>query len=340
MKSLIDKATAYAYPYGRISGMHQKLLSVRDFETFSRARSVGEIVASLEGTEYEAELQNISTHGASDVESALMVHFTRVYNDIVSLIPSEDRILLNTLILGESDLKNLKAILRGIHASLPSDDIQKLLLPFGNIKFEKLCELSKSKDIETFLSKIDEPYSSVLKDIPDEEKRNLLLIEIPLDNLAISQWLDVALNEDIREYISLRIDILNIANIIRCRVADIPSERYLLSGGTFSEKQLKELSSVNLSGILNLLDSTPYGKIVRDAIAYYEDTGSLLQLEQKLSGFISKKVEEWSMTKPLSIYSIMSFIDYKLREIKNLRTIVTTKEQDFDPERIKSLLIE
>lgn len=337
---LADEARAYAYPYGRVSGMHQKLLSSRDFETFARARSVSEIIASLDGTEYETELRDVGTAArASDVESALMRHFMRTYSEIASLIPKKDRILLGTLILGEFDVRNLKTILRGIHVSLPGDEIQKLLLPVGNIKFEKLIELSKSKDMADFASRIGEPYECVLRDASfPEGQGNLASIEMSLDNLLITQWSNLA-SKDLRDYVDLRIDIMNITNIIRCKVAGIPPEKYILLGGTFSEGQLGEMSSENISGVLAILDNTAYGKIVREAMSYYEDTGSLLRLEQRLNAFVSGRIKDWSLARPLGICSIIGFIDLKLKEIKNLRTIITTKERDFDPERIKSLLI-
>ena len=47
----------YAYAYGVVSGMTAKLIDDKTFDELARFRSVEEVVAFLEGTDYEPEIK-------------------------------------------------------------------------------------------------------------------------------------------------------------------------------------------------------------------------------------------------------------------------------------------
>ncbi|UCC91607.1 MAG: V-type ATPase subunit, partial [Candidatus Aenigmatarchaeota archaeon] len=106
---MVSKENEYAYAYGVVSGMTAKLIDDKTFDELARFRSVEEVVAFLEGTDYEPEIKKVvgKTIDIRSLESALKKHFVRIYGSIVSSIPESDRKDLNMIISEGLRVENL-----------------------------------------------------------------------------------------------------------------------------------------------------------------------------------------------------------------------------------------
>ena len=89
------------YAYGKVSGMQSQLLKDKDFEAFITGRGVNEIVATLEGTQYERDLQKAvgKQLDLGKLESSLSEHFQRILKEVIANIPEEHRSDLEKLFI-------------------------------------------------------------------------------------------------------------------------------------------------------------------------------------------------------------------------------------------------
>ncbi|MFH1125614.1 MAG: V-type ATPase subunit [Candidatus Altiarchaeota archaeon] len=329
---------SYAYTYGMISGMHSKFLDSKDFEVLALAVSVEEVIASLEKTDYSHELSRI-TEELSDLEleNALNKNFIRVYNSIADSLPEEDREMLGNVVFGESDLANLKTILRGVRNSLGSMEVRMMLQP-GSMDAELIERLLSSETVEEFTSRIPylgDEYEKALGDAVDEYKKSgsVLGIEIALDKLMVKSWTS---NKILSDYVKMRIDSINILNLFRCRSADIPYNRHIIPDGMhLSEKFLRSLDLLSVSESLSSLENTPYGR----ALSKFNPAEiDLLKMERALDEFMTEDVSSRAMLNPLTIWPVLAFIQLKKKEVKDLRVVILLKAHNYPSEKIRRML--
>jgi len=341
----LGKEGDYAYAYGVICGKYSKLFNHRVMENFIEARGISEIAASLEGTEYEKELQNVMGKRISprSLEIVLRKSFIRVYDEIVAAIPVKDRYLLDAIIPEELNIRNLKITMRVIHSNMPPERITQLMEPSKNTDTELIRVLSESENIEDFISRLEGTrYHEVLSREFKvyQELDDLLPLEIALDKLLVDRWSKLMTkHKELQDFVKLKIDLINIRNILRCKVYNIPCRDYILGEGQYlSRSELDLMINAEIGNMADILKHTPYAAAVGESLAYYEKTGSLMHLETSLEKMVRALIEGYSISKPLSIGSVISFLSMKESEIKNLRSIIICKSYDISPKEIKELM--
>jgi len=336
----------YAYTYGVVCGKYSKLFDYRVMENFIEARSISEIIASLEATDYENDIRgDLRKEGTTGpLEFALKKHFMRIYDEIAATMPENDKELLNTIIPEELNVRNLKIIMRAIHSGMPHERLMQLSGPSRKDETKFFQKLSESTSIEEFISGIKEtPYHEALSKKMDAYKEfgNLLPLEAALDEVLIEKWNEYMVkNEEIKSFIGAKIDLINIKNVIKCKIYDIPLQEHTFDGGLYlSKMNLGSIAGVDIEEMGEMIRYTVYGKVVKESIEEYKKTGSLMHLELGLEKIVMSILENASKFNPLGIGSIISFINLKEKEVKNLTTIVICKSYDIPPKEIKELMI-
>lgn len=334
------KDSEYAYAYGVVSSMAGKLAEDKTYEELVRFRSVEEVLAFMEGTDYEQEIKKVvgKTIDIKEVENALKRHFVRVYGQIVSSIPANDRAEFDRIMLESFRAENLKVVMRGIHAGIePAKIMERLETETDKGLME---ELSQSKDMEEFAKKLEGTgYGGVIMERLEnyKETKSLLPIENAIDRHLVGTWGDISLAE-IKKFADIRTDIINIRTILRCKTSGIPPQSYVIKGGTL-EGMLGDLMKGDVKDVLSVLDKTPYGNAAREAMQEFEKTNSIVTMEGKMEREVMKYLKENAMLRPLGVASIMLFINSKRREVNNMKTIVVCKHYGIPPEEIKEILV-
>ncbi len=336
----------YAYAYGVVCGKYSRLFDHRVMENFIEARGIPEIIASLEATEYEKDIRDDLAGKATTgpLEFALKKHFMRVYDELVAAIPEGDRGLLDAIIPEELNVRNLKIILRAIHSNMPHERLMRMVEVSRKDDAEFIRTLSECKSIEEFISGLgDTPYHDALSDRLEAYKkfRNLLPLETALDKVLIEKWRSyVAGKGEIENFVGARIDIINIKKVIKCRIYNIPHQDHVFDGGLhLSKTTLNHMASADIDQMGDVIGHTIYGKAVKESIEEYKKTGSLMHLEVGLEKIIMGIPENASRFKPLSINSIINFLNLKEKEIKNLITVIICKGYNIPPREIKELMV-
>lgn len=330
-----SKESEYAYAYGVVSGMTAKLITDKTFGELAGFRSVEEVVAFLEGTDYEHEIKKVigKTIDIRELESALRRHFVRMYEGIVSSIPESDREDMDRVASEGMKAENIKIIMRGIHSGMEAQRIE------GLMDFESVKDLAGSKSMEEFIDRLEGTgYHGILKErIGDyREKGNLLPLENAIDKQLIDSWKEVR-SPDLKAFVRMKIDATNIRTILRCRISGIPPKEYVIEGG-YLQGRLREMERGEVKDIMGILERTPYGRASKEAMAEYEKTKSLVSLEKRLESEVFRFLRENAMLRPLGVFSVMSFVDAKRREVRNLSMIVVCKHYGIPPEEIKEIL--
>lgn len=337
---MTSNESAYAYAYGVVSSMTAKLMEDKKFDELSRFRSVEEILAFLEGTDYEEEIKRVAgkTIDVKETEKALERHFIRVYGEIVSSIPEKDRSDFDRVMLERFREGNLKIIMRGIHSGMGKEEIAGML---GTETDGKLLEdLAGSETLEEFAEGLSgTPYHKALWDRMPEynESGSLLPLENSMDRCLVESWREVS-SESIREFVDMETDVINIMTILRCMESGLPAGDYVIKGGSL-EGKLDELVKADKKGMASLLENTPYGEALNEVMRKEDSEDSLARLESVMEAGVMKHLRENALLRPLGVSSVMLFINSKRREVRNLRSIIVCKHHDIPPEEMKEILM-
>lgn len=339
--SIFGSEGSYAHAFGIISGKQSKLFDFRVFESLINAKSVSEVIASLEGTEYDLDMREVISAkiNIKSLENALNKNFLRNCNEIFSVLPKGDAEALSFIVFEELNLRKLISIIRRLHSNLKETrDERHFFIPYikAEIDYDKIfSEISDETQerVEKFISKIygTKYYFALRNKIEDYKKLgNTMPLECELIKKFIKDAETIAKkkgSQGLREFLSIKIDIINLKTLLRGKLNAIPYEDFLLPNGLYlKEKELRLLLKSDVENFSKILEFSPYSISVNEAILAYKRERSLLNLEISLDKLMYHIIKEKAMLTPLSIYSILSFIAEKEREIKNLQLIFHFKE--------------
>ena len=141
------------------------------------------------------------------------------------------------------------------------------------------------------------------------------------------------------------VDGANLKIILRAKVDGLKYEDiepYMISAGyQIREWKLKDLmESEDVAGVVNGLEGTEYAPLLAEALATYNETGSISDFEIALDNNVVETAKKISLKNQFGIGPMIGFLSRKEKEIKNLKIIVRGKrEEGFTPAMIKEMLV-
>ncbi|MBI4814412.1 MAG: V-type ATPase subunit, partial [Methanobacterium sp.] len=107
------------------------------------------------------------------------------------------------------------------------------------------------------------------------------------------------------------------------------------------EWKLKDLMEAeDVAGVVSGLEGTDYAPILAEAMATYNETGSIGAFESALDNNVTETAKKISLKNQFGIGPMIGFLSRKEKEIKNLKIIVRGKrEEGFTPAMIKEMLV-
>lgn len=309
------------------------MIGHKKLESYINSRGINEIVANLEGTPYEQDIQKAvgKEIEVDKLEVALDHHFLRILREVTKHIPEDDRVALDHVFMREWDLKNLKSVVRAVVYGASVEEVKELFDGYGDISEAELMELAQSKDLEELSEKLGErPFSSAMKSAVEAYKNDgrLSLVEAALD-LEYLNGLDELEHEtdskDLKQYLRMQNESLVLRNLKR---SDAVSEFLKkLRKYHLSDKQVNRL----LAGedVEKVLATTPYAKMFKGG----------KNADIAVENTIIQSLKDLTRTDPLGLASIILFIKEKQIELRNLRVVIIGKSNDLEPDVIRSMLI-
>ncbi len=341
---LLRSGGDYSYAYGVVSGKGRKLFSRKQIEDLAMYKSVGEITAFLEGTEYERDI-----HGAVGkkvdpikLEKSILNHFFRIFREIISTLPQADKETMEELIMGNIEAENMEIIIRMIHRKLDPEETGHMLTPC-RWKDDFVSDIISSQSIKELVEKLGKTeYHEPLEQALDkyEDEKSTVPLETALEKFLAKKWLTLQekIAEDLKSYIEMKIDAMNIRSLLRLITEERSREGAFVEGGKYlTRKMFDEAESIE--DALEVLNRTPYINAVKEGLEYYGKSKSFVHLENILYRENVQRFADEALFNPPSMSSIILFISRKKMEIKNLRRIVVCKANDVPQNEIKELLL-
>lgn len=348
----------YAYISAKVKGMKLRLLSREAYEALLRCHDLSEVCTSLENTEYSLEIAEARLLGiqATTLERAFIKNLFKVFTKVAEKSPSEVRAFI-AVNMRKFEIENVKAILRAVRAGLRPEEAMSFVIPvpFGlqSDAYESL--LRKVGGVEDLVRRMEvTEYGPVLGDLLEDyaEKRSLLPLEAGLDRLlygSLFSKMDKMAGRDRRivaDLLGTEVDLVNINVILRSKALRLRAEdayRYVFPVFChITEKQVGEaMNAQDVEGAITALTVRPYAEMLSKILLDYQDTGFLTDIDVEKDHLLleaSRSLRRMYLS-PFHIGTILSFLNLKWFEVRNLRALVYGKEDGLPQEAIEKLLV-
>lgn len=229
---------------------------------------------------------------------------------------------------------NLKVLFKEKYADLDLEGVQ------FNIGRYPLAEMRKA--VSTGRSDVlPEIYMKAIREVQKdyEEFQNVHHSEIILDRYYFLHLKELALeidDADILSIVNLQIDMKNISTLIRAirqkHTANF-MRTVLSDAGTFPIEQLITLGVGNEKALIQTLMDSQYKHLLSDALIDGGERLSSIQVDQIAENAVMRRMQEAKL-KVFGPTPMLAYLYAKETEAKNLRLILSAKENRIDNEAI------
>ncbi|MCC7572792.1 MAG: ATP synthase A1 subunit C [Candidatus Methanofastidiosum sp.] len=330
--------TNYSYLNTRVRAMESKLFK-NDIYIKLLNMEVSQIARFLGEGNYKEEIESLSRtyRGVELIEHSINTNLGNSYHKLLKM-SGEKAVKYAFAILTRWDIHNIISILRGKYSNATDYEIEKTLIPIGEIPFNFILSLVKIysyEDVLRRLKKLDKfDFLDETKDIAD--------IESELFKMYFKNTLDNFKKEKkslFFKFIRTEIDIINIKNIMRMRrygFAFDEEQKNIIEGGLFiSIDDLSSLLRSSGDDFLKEMKKTPYGPIIE--MHWQEKT--LFYLEESLEKYLMKYAKEQFIGDPFTIMHVLHYIISKKIEVENIRKISRGKASNIEKKIIEDSLV-
>jgi V/A-type H+/Na+-transporting ATPase subunit C len=337
----------YTYPNARVRARIGRIFNEKQFQEIIEATNIEEVKNYLRGfPDYAKYIDQYP------LEKALDTQLAESYDLVARISPENSRDAFKFL-LKKWDIQNIKSIIIAKEAGLSTEETLDLIVPYGDLT-NKLDTLVDADDINEVLNTLEgTEYAPLLENaIPTYQETGLLLpLEASLDNYLLTKLLrSVTTPEDdntsyLKNYVGTMVDGANLKIILRAKVDGLhydDIEPYMISDGyQIREWKLKDLmESEDVAGVVSGLEGTEYASLLAEAMATYNETGSISSFETSLDNHVVETAKKISLKNQFGIGPMIGFLSRKEKEIKNLKIIVRGKrEEGYTHAMIKEMLV-
>lgn len=323
-----------AYAAAHIFALENKLLSRDKVERMVEAGSASEVLKVLSETEYATGVSELDE--PHDYEKMLSGEIQRLYEFFQTISPDPE---ITDLFFIKYDFHNLKVLLKARYLGRDEDDI--LIESGGTLPLDLLKEAIKEEDY----SQLPDYIRQALKKIDEAMNHRVdpLKIAAILDKAMYKHIFDVCKkkkNGFVLEYFTMQADLINIRTFLRVRKIDESFEflkELLLPGSELDEDFFFEIMKEPVEHIVDRLVNKKYGKVVKQGVEAFLDTGSLSTYERLMDDFLLSfvKASRWN---PLGIEPIIGYLLAKENEIRIIRIIMVGKVNNLPSQIIRERL--
>ena len=319
------------------------------------------IRCALQESAYHDEVSTIPSDqlGTLALEEALLQKYARTLQAIIKASSGPIKNLLLS-ILKKIEVSNIKTMLRTVKSKMDFDEATKHIISVGTLDKER-CKaiMMNSRSIEDVInSLIGLQYGETLKEVWIEHKanENLLPLEVALDKTVFYGILEAVenlkgLDKKIAESIlGIEIDSVNVKIIFRGKAKGVSKEHirdYLMPTAFLDEETLENImeatdAETTIKRFLKAVEkaTNPFYKDIFNQILNESESSLPLMerfLDSSLLRMSSKILKKY--TRYYNIGFILSFLNLKWCEIKNLRCIIHGSERKVPVDKIKQFLI-
>jgi len=348
----------YAYISARVKGMKVSLLDQEGYRTLLGYSDLVGIYGFLKDTPYVEELGKVTPEAlnALSLERVFLMNLFKTFNKVVFKSPSDVASIIIDY-LKKFDVENVKMALRALRAAVGGSEAMKYILPVpSGIKPEIYGDLlTVAENVEGLIRLMERTeYGVILTESLEEYlvKKSLMPVENALDVYVYrSLWADIEkLGRRDREIagrlFGIETDVDNIRVVLRCKALGLKAEEAM--GYIFPafyalnhEDIEKALEASSVSGAMTPLMVQPYRDMLTKVLMDYERTGSISAVDIEGDRLIASMNRHLLRIypSPFHIGVVLSYLNLKWFEVKNLVALVYGKEDGLSPDVIEKSLI-
>lgn len=353
------------YHHARLRALHGRRFDRAAYERLLALPDLPAIVTFLRDSRYGGAIARaapafpgspVAQEGADleRVEEALRRHLSETLRGLIRLSAAEPWPPVERL-LGYWEIQNLKTIVRGRVAGLPSEEILSALTPTGLHDEAALAELSRQPSLQALADLLvtwRDPYAVWLSDALKgyREPGDLFLVEIALDRSYFAAVLPprrpsrISGGEEdpLTLFFSLLVEKTNWMTALKGVEGGIgPDElaRYFIPGGGDSQSDLLQIAA---SRTLNeAVDRIRKSFDLSERL--FEEGGEtiplLSRIERAADRRLLRAMRRSMRTDPLGAGCVLTVLLDQIREMTNLRMILRGRAMSIPEEAWRPLLI-
>ncbi|MES0490061.1 MAG: V-type ATPase subunit [Leptospirales bacterium] len=352
----------YSYLIARLRARKSELFQKKEYENIMAAQTVVQMRDFLRVSSYGPYIEAASLRYPDPEETilyALRQHTIKLFQFIWTHKPKNDEQSIKFL-FSKWELFNLKTILRGIHKGVHADILKEKLIPAGEFTERRLNDLSVQPDLASVVSYLisaGSPYGRGLEQCMEhfEKSGHFRDLEIDLDRFVFFYFQSKLKKRGESGKATsglgrLRIDIVNILTLMK-NIGEIQvdsqhtmikhkvrEEQFIEGGGRLKkEKFLDLLKGTSLDELLrklsDVLRDPKFSEFLLDT-----DPDDLTLTEERFEDFIEKFLFRHALQDPSGFYFTSSFLYMKMREVKNLRLILSSVKYKLNIDDVRSHL--
>jgi V/A-type H+/Na+-transporting ATPase subunit C len=191
-------ASNFGYVNARVRGMRSRLLPEAFFADQLAAEGFGALTNALAQSPYAREFEEARGEFGplAAVDAALARNYIHTTETLLGAASGAARDLI-ALLLRRHDLANLKAVVRGLHASRPADAVMAAVLAAGTLGAPLLRSMAGAADVAAagqLLALAKHPLSEAFRRAAARHQadRDLLAFEVALDHAFYRHWSEAA----------------------------------------------------------------------------------------------------------------------------------------------------
>jgi V/A-type H+-transporting ATPase subunit C len=340
----------FTYPNALVTVKGNPCLMPECIDSIAESKNILEVVDEARRMGLDLGIGDTST--VEEVEKALETFYYNECNTIREIAPDSVKAFFQAYCMWEES-EELKRAIRGKHAGLTPGEIEASLIPVGLLSTDLIQKMADSQSIDDLISLFQHtPYEKVLSPSLQtyHQVHATIVFELTLDRFILEELqsalsrIDASHLPSATAFVGTFADITNIKTLLRAKKDLLGAEaieQYLLPAGSqVSSSRLRQMAeSKNLREMLGELEGMGLYHGLDAAISSYNESGSLIALENKLDERLLENVLDLAMVYRYGPGPLIGFLVARKFEIQNLRAIIWGINEGIPPETIKSMAI-
>lgn len=321
----------YGYATAYVRSLETNMLTKNVLVDMVNAPSFEAALDSLSGTEYAVSGESKEL-GA--IEQRLLEKRGELRDMFVDLIDND---ALVALLRSREDFANMRLAVRRVvtEKAIGEDYIAR-----GSVPAEEFQEIFQNESYYNFPEYLQEAVEEAI--LGYYENKDVRQIDFAIDRVQARYRLRTARelgSEFLCSLFRLKIDLNNIATMMRQKISDEQIKDAFIEGGYLSVDKLLSGLDTPLENIGSLFFSTPYYEIIENGANYLRTENSFIGLEKESEDFVLGFLRSTDSITAGS-QPVIAYLRLKENEIRMVRLVLTAKKNGLAGKIIQDRLIE
>lgn len=343
--------SGYAAVHARVRAMHANMLAAPTWELLCEASDLQALIEVLKETVYAPYLKAVESTQLTSRRTVYQVkgHLADISVTTISLVPEHARPLLTQLYrLFEVD--NLKAVLRGIAASAPWDEVRYVLFPMESFTVLPAQDMVEGGSISLAVDLLrGTPYYDTLSHAMERytAEQSLFPLEVALDlTYWRTLWRDATRlsgrdRERAMNLIGPLVDMNNLMWAIRYRTYHHLSEEEIINytlpfGYRVHDRDIRAIAAgADLTQVVGQV----YPELVERGALSASLSSDLAQLERRLQQRIVERSRAAFLGYPFHVGIPVAYVLLNRAEIQDLTVLIEAKAAGMPSQEFRPYLV-